>query len=68
MKRFYTKDNDPDVKPIVYPLLCDKLRELKKQFQEAEFEGNKTKCVALSPKIKSVEYAISVGEEYDIPF
>ena len=66
--RYYTKDSDPDVKPIVFPLLCDKLRELRKQHQEAEFEGNSNICDKLSPKIKSLEYAISVGEEYDIPF
>lgn len=66
--QYYTSDNDPDVKYCPFPRLDAQLKHLRKQYYEAEFEGNLELCELLKPQIKSKAIAIELGEEYDVPF
>lgn len=54
--------------PYTFELLEVKLKKLKKLLTDAEWNNDSTSIKNLKEQIHSIEYSISVGEKYDVPF
>jgi hypothetical protein len=63
--------NEHDLKQVdkaMFPRLADIRRRLLSEYYEADFIGDEEKAVELKREIEYIETAISLGEEYQVPF
>lgn len=57
-----------EIVPFTFELLEVKLKKLRKELQDAEWENNISKANKLKYKIVGIEHSIKLGEKYDVPF
>jgi len=61
--------HETEIKPLPFPLLAVKLKEYRKLLSDASWEEKDQKDIdKLKDMIKSIEFQISLGETYDVPF
>lgn len=61
--------HETEIKVLPFPLLAVKLKEYKKLLSDAAWEEKDIKEIdKLKSKIQSIEFQISLGEKYEVPF
>ena len=61
--------HETEVRVLPFPLLAVKLKEYKKLLSDATWEDkDKEEIDKLKSKIQSIEFQISLGEQYEVPF
>jgi hypothetical protein len=69
MERYlYDEYEMMQIEKTEFPRLIDIRKRLLQEYYEAEFIGDDKKSLALKKEIEYIEYSISIGEEYDVPF